>query len=125
MDELLRRQRESLHTDSSLKISRIEGIASSFPVKQGVTLGIGRAVKRDPIIVKVTTESGLVGWGESHHGRAPGAIAQLINTTLRQLVVGMDASDVVGVWNRIDSRRAATFPSSWSHGAPPRRRSRP
>ena len=58
-----------INTDSSLKISRIEGIASSFPVKQGVTLGIGRAVKRDAIIVKVTTESGLVGWGESHHGR--------------------------------------------------------
>jgi L-alanine-DL-glutamate epimerase-like enolase superfamily enzyme len=94
-----------INTDSSLKISRIEGIASSFPVKQGVTLGIGRAVKRDAIIVKVTTESGLVGWGESHHGRAPGAIAQLINTTLRQLVMGMDASDVVGVWNRIYSRQ--------------------
>ncbi|RYZ68096.1 MAG: DUF4143 domain-containing protein, partial [Proteobacteria bacterium] len=41
----------------------------------------------------------------SHHGRAPGAIAQLINTTLRQLVAGMDASDVVGVWNRIYQRQ--------------------
>ena len=54
-----------------------------------MTLGIGRAVKRDALIVKVTTESGLIGWGESHHGRAPGAIAQLINTTLCQLTVGM------------------------------------
>jgi L-alanine-DL-glutamate epimerase-like enolase superfamily enzyme len=93
------------NTDSSLKIARIEGIATSFPVKQGVTLGIGRAVKRDALLVKVTTECGLVGWGESHHGRAPGAIAQLINTTLRQLVLGMDASDVVGVWSRIYSRQ--------------------
>jgi D-galactarolactone cycloisomerase len=94
-----------INTDSSLKIASVEGIATSFPVKQGVTLGIGRAVKRDALIVKVTTESGLVGWGESHHGRAPGAIAQLINTTLRQLTVGMDAADVVGVWNRIYSRQ--------------------
>ena len=94
-----------INTDSSLKIARVEGFATSFPVKQGVTLGIGRAVKRDALVVKVTTESGLVGWGESHHGRAPGAIAQLINTTLRQLVVGMDASDVVGVWNRIYARQ--------------------
>lgn len=94
-----------INTDSSLKIAKVEGIATSFPVLQGVTLGIGRAVKRDALIVKVTTESGLVGWGESHHGRAPGAIALLINTTLRQLVVGMDASDVVGVWGRIYSRQ--------------------
>ena len=94
-----------IHSDSSLKIAKVEGFATSFPVKQGVTLGIGRAVKRDALIVKVTTESGLVGWGESHHGRAPGAVAQLINTTLRQLVTGMDASDVVGVWSRIYSRQ--------------------
>ena len=31
----------------------------------------------------------------------PGAVAHLANTTLRQLVLGMDASDVVGVWARI------------------------
>jgi L-alanine-DL-glutamate epimerase-like enolase superfamily enzyme len=94
-----------VHTASSLKIVDVQGIATSFPVRQGVTLGIGRAVKRDALLVKVTTESGLVGWGESHHGRAPGAIAQLINTTLRQLVLGMDAADVVGIWNRIYTRQ--------------------
>ncbi len=42
-----------------------------------------------------------MGWGESHHGRAHLAIATLINTTLRALVIGMDASDVVGIWSRI------------------------
>jgi len=94
-----------INQNSSLKIALVEAFATSFPVKQSVTLGIGRAVKRDALIVKVTTESGLVGWGESHHGRAPGAIAQLINTTLRQLVLGMDAADVVGVWQRIYSRQ--------------------
>lgn len=94
-----------IHAPSSLRIAQVEGIATSFPVKEGVTLGIGRAVKRDAILVKVTTECGLVGWGESHHGRAPGAIAQLINTTLRQLVLGLDASDTVGVWQRIYQRQ--------------------
>ena len=97
-----------MNADSSLKIARVEGFATSFPVKQGVTLGIGRAVKRDAIIVKVTTESGLIGWGESHHGRCPGAIAQLINTTLRQLVLGMDAADVVGVWAKIYTGQLAS-----------------
>lgn len=97
-----------INSESSLKIAMVEGFATSFPVKQGVTLGIGRAVKRDALIVKVTTESGLIGWGESHHGRCPGAIAQLINTTLRQLVVGMEAYDVVGVWAKIYTRQLAS-----------------
>lgn len=91
-----------------LRIARVEAFPTSFPVREGVTLGIGRAVKRDCVIVKVTTEGGLVGWGESHHGRCPGAIGQLINTTLRQLVSGMDATDVVGVWQRIYSRQLAS-----------------
>ena len=94
--------------NDGLKIVKVEAFPTSFPVKEGVTLGIGRAVKRDCVIVKVTTESGLVGWGESHHGRCPGAIGQLINTTLRQLVTGMNATDVVGVWARIYSRQLAS-----------------
>jgi D-galactarolactone cycloisomerase len=66
-----------------------------------VDLGLGRTVKRDTVIVRVATDDGIIGYGESHHGRSPGAVAHLANTTLRQLVIGMDASDVVGVWARI------------------------
>ena len=94
--------------DNGLKIVQVEAFPTSFPVRQGVTLGIGRAVKRDCVIVKVTTENGLVGWGEAHHGRCPGAIGQLINTTLRQLVIGVDAYDVVGIWAHIYSRQLAS-----------------
>jgi D-galactarolactone cycloisomerase len=86
-----------------MKIVELKAYPTSFPLPPdgGVTLGIGRAVKRDAVVVKVTTDDGVVGWGESHHGRAPGAVAHLVNTTLRQLVLGMDAADVVGVWARI------------------------
>ncbi|MGI9336533.1 MAG: mandelate racemase/muconate lactonizing enzyme family protein [Gammaproteobacteria bacterium] len=86
-----------------MRIQSVTAFPISFPIPEdkGVTLGIGRAIKRDAVLVKVRTESGLTGWGESHAGRAPGAVAQLVNTTLRQLVVGLDASDVVGVWDRI------------------------
>lgn len=85
------------------QIRDVKAYASSFPLPADatVTLGIGRTVKRDAVIVKVSTEDGLIGFGESHHGRCPGAVAHLVNTTLRQLVVGMDAFDVVGVWSRI------------------------
>ncbi|MBP0443569.1 mandelate racemase/muconate lactonizing enzyme family protein [Roseomonas sp. SSH11] len=86
-----------------MKIVSIEAFPTSFPVPEGagVSLGVGRAVKRDAVVVKVTTEDGITGWGESHHGRAHTAVAALLQTTLRRLVIGMDADDVVGVWNRI------------------------
>jgi L-alanine-DL-glutamate epimerase-like enolase superfamily enzyme len=71
------------------------------PEGQNVRLGIGRAVKRDAVLVKVETEDGITGWGEAHHGRCPGAIAKLIDTTISELVVGMDAINVVGVWQRV------------------------
>ena len=88
---------------ADLKIVGVRAYPTSFPVPpaQRVTLGIGTAVKRDAVLVKVTTAGGLTGWGESHHGRAHTAVAKLIETTLKQLVLGMDAADVVGVWNRI------------------------
>ncbi|MBI2218199.1 MAG: mandelate racemase/muconate lactonizing enzyme family protein [Candidatus Rokubacteria bacterium] len=86
-----------------MKIVDVRAYPTSFPVppEASVTLGIGRAVKRDAVLVKVTTDEGLVGWGEAHHGRSPGAVAHNINTTLRQLVLGMEATDVVGVWARV------------------------
>ena len=88
---------------SSLRITDIQAHPTSFPVdpKNSVTLGIGRAVKRDAVIVKVTTEAGIVGWGEAHHGRAPGSVAHLINNTLKQLVLGQDAHDVTGIWAKV------------------------
>jgi L-alanine-DL-glutamate epimerase-like enolase superfamily enzyme len=96
--------------ESSLRITDIRAFPTSFQVdpKNSVTLGIGRAVKRDAVIVKVSTEAGIVGWGESHHGRCPGAVAHLANTTLKQLVLGMDAHDVGGVWQRIYDKQLAS-----------------
>ncbi len=95
-------------SDADLQITDVTAFPASFPVKKPVTLGIGRAVKRDAVIVRVTTRAGIVGWGEAHHGRCPGAIAKLLDTTMRQLVVGMDATDVVGIWSRIYKMQLAS-----------------
>ena len=97
-------------SNADLNIIEIKAYPTSFPVKpeDSVSLGVGRAVKRDAIIVKVTTAGGLIGWGESHHGRAPGAVAALVNTTLRQLTLGMNAADVVGVWKKIYDKQLAS-----------------
>jgi L-alanine-DL-glutamate epimerase-like enolase superfamily enzyme len=86
-----------------MKIVDIRAFPTSFPIAAAnrVALGIGTAVKRDAVVVKVTTDEGITGCGEAHHGRAHTAVAKLIETTLRQLVLGMDAHDVSGVWDKM------------------------
>jgi D-galactarolactone cycloisomerase len=86
-----------------MKIISLHAVPISFPVppEKSVRLGIGRSVKRDAVLVRIETDQGLTGWGEAHHGRCPGAIARLIDTTMSELVVGMRATDVVGVWAKV------------------------
>jgi D-galactarolactone cycloisomerase len=86
-----------------MKIKDIKAYPTSFPIPPAnrVALGIGTAVKRDAVVVKVTTDEGLIGWGEAHHGRAHTAVAKLIETTLKQLIMGMEAHDVTGVWQKM------------------------
>ncbi|MGH8687441.1 MAG: mandelate racemase/muconate lactonizing enzyme family protein [Burkholderiales bacterium] len=95
---------------AELKIADVQAFPTSFPVppEHRVALGIGTAIKRDAVVVKVTTAGGLVGWGESHHGRAHTAVAKLVETTLKTLVLGMDADDVVGVWKKIYDKQLAS-----------------
>lgn len=91
------------HGDRIMKITDIKAFPISFPVppEKSVRLGIGKSVKRDAVLLRVQTDAGLTGWGEAHHGRCPGAIAKLIDTTLKELVTGMDPIDVSGVWAHV------------------------
>jgi L-alanine-DL-glutamate epimerase-like enolase superfamily enzyme len=76
-------------------------ISYEIPKENRVTLGIGTAIKRDAVIVKVTTDEEIVGWGEAHHARCPGAVAVLINTTMKYLLLKMEATDTAGVWAKV------------------------
>jgi L-alanine-DL-glutamate epimerase-like enolase superfamily enzyme len=98
-------------TATTLKIAEVRAFAVSFavPESERVTLGVGRAIKRDAVVVRVRTECGLTGYGESHHARAHTSIAHFINQTLSSFVIGADASDVVGIWQRIYQRQLATM----------------
>ena len=87
-----------------LTIASIEALPCSVPLKQAVTQGLGSVSKRDTVIVKVTTADGLTGYGESYNGRAPLAVAATIDTTLRDLLTGTDASAITAVWARFESR---------------------
>ncbi len=97
----------------STRIVKVLARAVSFavPAEHQVSLGIGRTVKRDAVLVRVDTDDGVSGWGEAHAARAPSAIAELINTTLADLVTGLDATDTDAVWARVYRQQLA------SHGA--------
>lgn len=91
----------------ALAIAELRAFAVSVPMPEHaqVTLGVGRTVKRDAVLVRVRSSGGLTGWGEAHHGRTPTAIAAIVNDTLAEAVEGCDACDVVGLNDRM--RRTA------------------
>lgn len=86
-----------------MKITAIQAIPVSFRLPEGktVTMGVGSTTKRDAIIVRVRTDAGITGYGEAHPGRSPGAITSLIHGTIAPMLVGMQATDVVGAWQRV------------------------
>lgn len=59
---------------------------------------------RSTVLVQVTTEDGIVGWGEAMNARAPLAIAALVNHTLRPLVMGHDAAASSAIWDTVYRR---------------------
>ena len=84
-------------------ITEIVATPLSYRLPEGktVTLGIGSTIKRDAIVVRVRTSDGVTGYGEAHPGRSPGAIASLIRHTIAPMLIGMEATDCSGVWNRV------------------------
>ncbi len=89
---------------ADLAIARVGAIGCSVPLRQSVQQGLGQAVKRDTVIVRVTTADGLTGYGESYNGRAPLAVVQTVNTTLADLFTGMDATATSEIWQLFENR---------------------
>ena len=92
-----------------MKIENVSARVHSMPYK-GVALrfGVGNMVKRDLVLVKVTTDDGTVGYGEAHHGMAPTAIADIVNHSLAPLVIGADALDRENIYARMYQAHIAT-----------------
>ncbi len=52
-------------------------------------------------VVRVTTENGTVGWGETYGICAPRATCEIINDLLAPVVIGADPADVENVWDQL------------------------
>ncbi len=51
------------------------------------------------IVVRVTTDDGAVGWGETYGICAPRATCEIINDLLAPELVGRDPEDVEAIWD--------------------------
>lgn len=89
------------HQRSEFDIVDIVATPISVALTDGSQLAIGRAIKRDAVVVKITTRCGIVGYGEAHHARAANVVAETINTALRDILMPGSALDVVELWDRI------------------------
>ena len=53
----------------------------------------------EAVIVKISTDTGLVGWGESHTPVAPEVTKELIDRLLTPLLAGRDPLDIQPLWD--------------------------
>jgi D-galactarolactone cycloisomerase len=90
-----------------MKIAKLVAYPTSMPLPHDYSLRAGPFTfsgARSAIIVKITTEDGIVGWGEAMSARSPRAIASLINKTFAGFIIGEDAASVVSIWDHAYSR---------------------
>ena len=77
-----------------MKIAAIETFDLTCPLEHPFGWSQGWIDQRSTTLVKVTTDDGLVGWGE-------GAAAGLIDGLLAPLLIGQDPMDRAGLWERM------------------------
>jgi L-alanine-DL-glutamate epimerase-like enolase superfamily enzyme len=53
------------------------------------------------IVVRITTDDGLVGWGETYGLCAPRATCEIINDLLAPVTLGADPGDVEQIWDEL------------------------
>ena len=96
------------------KIVEVSAFAMSFDQsKRNLTLGTGRVTKRDTIVVRIRTEDGIVGYGESHHALAPTVVAEQVRTNLAPLVLCEDALEVEYIWEKMYYSQGRTHSTGW------------
>ena len=53
------------------------------------------------IVVRITTEDGAIGWGETYGICAPRATCEIINDLLAPVTIGADPADVEAIWDEL------------------------
>lgn len=53
------------------------------------------------IVVRITTEDGTIGWGETYGICAPRATCEIINDLLAPVTIGAEPADVEAIWDEL------------------------
>jgi D-galactarolactone cycloisomerase len=97
-----------------MKIGHFETHHIRLPFQSGGPFGWGRIEWRalDLVLLRVETESGLVGWGEAWGFTDADATRDALAHVVGASIVGLDASDIEGVSRVLQSRHGAPGLSS-------------
>lgn len=87
-----------------MNITSIETIAVAIPYKHdGALTGFGGTVwpKMSYLLIKVTTEDGLTGWGEAFGYNAIPATIAAMETIVKPLAQGQDTADIAALMHKL------------------------
>jgi L-alanine-DL-glutamate epimerase-like enolase superfamily enzyme len=90
-----------------MKIVRIEAIPLSIPCRYGAegwSLGAGGWKALDFCLVRVETDAGITGWGESFSYSCRRAVVAALTDMIAPIAVGRDAADIAGLHAEIQRR---------------------
>lgn len=74
-------------------------LSTEYPVPLRRRFVYSRTI--DTVIVRIETDTGLVGWGEAKAPVAPQATAQIVKLLLADVVMGGDPRDTLVLWERM------------------------
>lgn len=82
-----------------MKIARVESCCLRFEYADGFTYAGGKCSARVTSLVRVHADNGLVGIGSAYSH--PGMVQLTVDHQLAPLLVGLDSTDVEGLWERM------------------------
>jgi len=84
-----------------LKITAVDAFRLRAPLQQPFSFSQNRFTHREAMLVRVTADSGLVGWGEAY---GPAVLSKpVVESYFAPMLLGRDPRDVESIWARLYS----------------------
>jgi D-galactarolactone cycloisomerase len=89
-----------------MKIIDIVPYVLSTPLEEPFSFSQGRVDKRSAMVVEITTDEGVTGWGESlcHGLQPPEVAASFVEFCFKPMLIGRDPFDVEVLWEEMYNR---------------------
>src|SRR5256885_2826997 len=81
-----------------MKITKVEALAISIPLRSAVSDAVRLITHRDHLIVRISTESGLTGEGFTLGYDGSEAMVSMVDTIFRPILEGSDAFEAERLW---------------------------